>query len=68
MACQLYQQKCKICHVYAEPAYYDEEFTDIVTAVARKFDNPRVASIIRTKEGNPRGIHIECEACEMGIH
>ena len=67
MACQLYQQKCKKCGIFAEPEYYTDEFTDLVVAVARKFDDPQVDHAVRAKIGNPLGFHIDCEACELGI-
>jgi hypothetical protein len=67
MSCQLYQQKCRRCDIYTEPDYYTEEFADLVMAVTRKFDDPRVVPVVRAKNGNPRGIHLDCEACELGI-
>lgn len=67
LSCQLYQQKCDNCGIFAEPGYYDNEFSDLVMAVAIKFDNPGVNHLVRVKNGNPRGLHLDCEACELGI-
>lgn len=67
MACQVYQQKCRRCDVYALPGYYEEEFSDLVMAVAVRFDNPLAVPFVRKKDGNPRSIHLDCEACQLGI-
>ncbi len=67
MACLLYQQRCRDCGVYAQPRIYDDEFGDLVHAVARQHDNPVVHCVVRGRKGQPRGFHLDCEACERGI-
>jgi hypothetical protein len=67
ISCELYQQKCKRCGIFADPDYYDEEFSDIILSVTTKFDNPQTERQVRFTKGNPRGFHLDCEACEQGI-
>lgn len=68
ISCQIYQQKCKRCNIYVEPDYYTDEFMDLVNMIIQKFDNPQHSSYaIRKRNGNPKGGHINCEACELCI-
>ena len=67
ISCQIYQQKCKRCLIYVEPDYYTDEFKDLVNLVIQKFDNPQCLSVVRTRNGNSNGFHLNCEACELGI-
>ena len=67
LACQVYQQKCRRCDIYSLPDYYEVEFSDLVMAVAVRFDNPQALPFVRKKNGNPRSINLDCEACQLGI-
>ena len=68
MSCHVYRQQCKQCGVYSDPSYYSQEFKDIVQNVLQRFMTPLVQPMpIRKKTGNPRGLHLYCEACALGV-